>query len=258
MSISSISASTKISPQRTPSSAGIAGRGVRASFPGRSPVTPTAADLATVIRRWTRKALQSAIRTPLLRPWSMKRVSVFNREHTSRLQPYGSDTSNIPGQFGIQGIPQLPGNGGLPYFNINGLSQLGSAEWLISDRYSNTIQFTENLNKVYHSHTFKGGFEAQSIYFPWTAPPFSRGEFDFNGQYTSIVNQTDSSTGRAQFLLTPTTAPGLGGIPLGGANQVQASNFGGVAAQRSYYGAYFQDDWKVTSKLPLNLGLRWD
>lgn len=182
----------------------------------------------------------------------------FNREHTSRLQPYGDSTSNIPAQFGIQGIEQTPGNGGLPYFSIGGLSQLGSAEWLISDRYSNTVQFTENLNKVYHSHTFKGGFEAQAIYFPWIAPPYSRGEFDFGGTYTSIVNVTDSSTGRAQFLLSPSAVPGLGGTVLGGANAVDASNFGGVAAQRSYYGAYFQDDWKVTPKLTLNLGVRWD
>ncbi len=182
----------------------------------------------------------------------------FNREHTSRLQPYGDNTSNIPAQFGIQGVPQLPGNGGLPYLGIGGLSQLGSAEWLISDRYSNTTQFTENLNKVYHTHAFKGGFEAQSIYFPWTAPPYSRGEFDFNGTYTSIVNLTDASTGRAQFLLSPAAAPGLGGTLLGGANNVNASNFGDVAAQRSYYGAYFQDDWKITSRLTLNLGLRWD
>ena len=182
----------------------------------------------------------------------------FNREHTSRVQPNGNDTSNIPAKFGIQGIPQLPGNGGLPYLGIGGLSQLGSAEWLISDRYSNTIQFTENLNKVYHSHTFKGGFEAQSIYFPWEAPPYSRGEFDFGGQYTSIVNQTDGSTGRAQFLLAPAAAVGLGGTVLGGANTVNASNFGDVAAQRSYYGAYFQDDWKINTRLTLNLGLRWD
>ncbi len=32
----------------------------------------------------------------------------FNREHTSRVQAYGNDTSDIPGQFGIQGILQTP------------------------------------------------------------------------------------------------------------------------------------------------------
>ena len=182
----------------------------------------------------------------------------FNREHTSRVQAFGNDTSNIPGKFGIQGILQTAGNGGLPYLGIGGLSQLGSSEWLISDRYSNTIQFTENLSKVYRSHTFKGGFEAQSIYFPWIAPPDSRGGFSFSGQYTSIPNLSDGSTGRAQFLLAPTAAIPGGVDNVGGADNVNASNFGGVAAKRSYYGSYFQDDWKITSKLTLNVGVRWD
>ena len=182
----------------------------------------------------------------------------FNREHTSRVQPFGNDVSNIPAQYGIQGVLQTPGNGGLPYLGIGSLSQLGSAEWLVSDRYSNTIQFTENLTKVYRSHTFKAGFELQSIYFPWIAPPYSRGGFDFNGQYTSIPNVNDTSTGRTQFLLAP-TASSVGGVNnIGGANTLDASNFGGVAADRSYYGGYFQDDWKIPSRLTLNLGVRWD
>jgi Carboxypeptidase regulatory-like domain/TonB dependent receptor len=177
----------------------------------------------------------------------------FSREFTSRVQPYGNDVSNIPAKFGIQGIQQTPGNGGLPYFGIGGLSQLGSSEWLVSDRYSNTLQFTENLTKTYRSHTFKGGFEAQEIKFPWIAPPYSRGGFSFNGQFTSIPNLNDSSTGRTQFLLAPS-----GAAQIGGANQVDASNFGGVAAQRSYRGAYAQDDWKISPRLTLNLGIRWD
>ena len=176
----------------------------------------------------------------------------FNREHTSRVQPFGDDTSNIPGQFGIEGVLQTPGNGGLPYLGIGGLSQLGSTEWLVSDRFSNTIQFTENLTKIYGKHTFKAGVEIQQVGFPWIAPPYSRGGYDFNGQFTSIPNVTDNSTGRAQFLLAPTAAG------IGGPDNISLSNFGGVAADRAYRGAFVQDDWKVTPKLTLNLGVRWD
>ncbi|MGH9161975.1 MAG: carboxypeptidase regulatory-like domain-containing protein, partial [Vicinamibacteraceae bacterium] len=124
------------------------------------------------------------------------RVGV-SREHTYRVPPFGDDTSDIPARFGIPGVPQVPGNGGLPPINIGGLNRLGAVTWLVSERFSNTTQLTNNLTKVYKSHTFKGGYTYQHIFFGSTQPPYARGEYYWDGRYTSLVNQTDNTTSRA-------------------------------------------------------------
>ena len=116
----------------------------------------------------------------------------FSREHTNRLQPNGDDTSDLPGRYGILGVPQLPGNGGLPALRPTDLSQLGHDGWVVSERFSNTLQFSDNLTKVYKSHTFKTGYTYQNIFFGSTQPPYARGEYYWDGRYTSVVDQTDN------------------------------------------------------------------
>jgi hypothetical protein len=182
----------------------------------------------------------------------------YTRGHDTR-NPADDSTLGIPAQFGIAGVPQLPLNGGLPYLGIGTLSGLGGSGWLPGNRFSDTEQMTENLTKVYKKHTFKGGGEFQYIYFPWLAPPASKGNFYFDGNYTSIPTQGDGLTGRAQFLISPENATVPNGVNMsGGMDQFYASNFGTVHADRNYFGTYFQDDWAITPKLTLNLGVRWE
>jgi hypothetical protein len=165
----------------------------------------------------------------------------------------------IPAEFGIQGIPQTPGNEGLPDLNIGGLTGLGvSATSQLF--YSTVWDLTENLTNVHGTHTFKAGFQGDQIrYFIKSGGPSTRGDFCFTGAYTSVPNTSGANNGVAQLLLSPTATSVPGGFnDAGGANSVSASNFYQTDAISYYFGTYFMDDWRVTPKLTLNLGLRWD
>ena len=183
----------------------------------------------------------------------------LNYLHTTRNIPEATNLSDLPGQYGILGIPQDKENGGLPAFGINGLQTLGGNAFLPSDEVSSTIQLNDDFTKIYGKHTFKMGIEWQHVKFSTLQPPWSRGQFNFDGTYTDIPNVGGGNTGRAQFLLSPEAATVPGGIDyVGGPNNVFASNISLSDNGKNYFGTYFQDDWKVSPKLTINLGLRWD
>src|SRR5580692_529837 len=182
----------------------------------------------------------------------------LNYLHTTRVSPEADDLSNIPGEFGIQGVPQVSLNGGLPAFGINGLSTLGSNAFLPSDEVTSTFQLTDSVTKIYGKHTFKMGFEWQHVKFSTLQPPWSRGEYDYNGDYTSIPSVDSGNTGRADFLLIPTASTVGGPDFVGGASNIDLSNISLTDNGKNYYGGYFNDDWKVGRKLTVNLGVRYD
>lgn len=208
----------------------------------------------------TAKAINAVLsETHIFSPGLINEVRAgFNRLDTTRIQPNGN-TMGIPAEFGIQGIPQGESNGGLGAISIAGLNTLGSNNYLPSVEYSNTLQFTDSLTKHAGRETLKAGFMYQGLRFSILQPPSGRGSWSYSGVYTEVPETTGGNTGLAQLLLTPTPASVPGGYNyVGGADSISASNIANTDMTRAYYGTYFQDDIQVTSKLTINLGLRWE
>lgn len=208
--------------------------------------------------------------THIFSPTTVNEVRVGeSRLHATRYGPVANQLG-IPSKFGISGVPQVAENGGLPAFGISGLTTLGSNAFLPSDEISQTTQVTDNLTKIYGNHSFKMGIEYQRIKYSTLQPSWSHGQFNYDGTYTGIPNGPSGNTGPAQLLLLPCPGPTAAGTPtgcpsiasaipnVGGTDSMYASNIGYTDDGKNYYGAYFQDNWKFTPKLTLNLGLRWE
>jgi hypothetical protein len=165
----------------------------------------------------------------------------------------------IPAQYGIGGIPQIPNNGGLPTLDYNGFTSFGGRRFMPTIQATSGLEVFDNVIKVKGQHEFKTGFEFNHIRGNITQPAYSKGELGFNGMYSDIPNKNSSLIGIADFLLVPGAATVPNGISnLGGLSSYTGSNYAGTQYFADYYAAYFQDNWRPTQYLTVNLGLRWE
>ncbi|HEX3969044.1 MAG TPA: carboxypeptidase regulatory-like domain-containing protein [Edaphobacter sp.] len=153
----------------------------------------------------------------------------YKRFEASQLPTDHRTLADFGGNFIEPGIPTLPA------FSFSNQFSLGSTGQGFQDHINENIELAENITWTKGNHTVQGGFSFLRLQY-LTRQDYP-GQISFSSTYTGV-----------------SFADGMMGL----ATSVQAQNRliqGGI--QHTIF-SYIQDDWRLTSKLTLNLGLRYE
>src|SRR5437764_1109569 len=192
------------------------------------------------------------------------RVS-FNRFEQERRPAATFDPASLG--FAAASLQAMRGYDYIPRFMIRNLdatrpirSTLGAtrSDWNAGRQrpfMMGTIQPT--MTQIFGNHTMRFGYDLRILRENFTSNGYQGGQFFFDGTFTAPASNSSSTLrnafGRdiAAFLL---------GIPTAGSGSTasQIDNAINYSVQSVYNGFFFHDDWRVTPKLTLNLGLRYE
>jgi Carboxypeptidase regulatory-like domain/TonB dependent receptor len=157
---------------------------------------------------------------------------------------FDSSSLGLPASFVNRVETQI-----FPAFGIGDESPLGPTSSASFTDAEGSYEGQAHLTWLTGPHTVKAGFDYLFVYFNEFRPTWPAGDFSFGRDYTQgpdpTVSGTDQGWGFATFLL---------GFPDGG----QITRDPSLAASQKNIDGYIEDDYKITNKLTLNLGLRYD
>jgi hypothetical protein len=174
---------------------------------------------------------------------------------------FGSDTLGIPGTNGPD-----PKESGIPAFNFGSdYSSLGNTEgWNPLFRNDQSYTFNTNASWMKGAHEVRFGFDFLHHLMNHWQPELGsgpRGAFTFGNGVTALNTAAIGAAAGFQG-----GAPsfengwnGLAGFLLGTpTDSGKSSQFIKMDSLENQYALYIRDRWRVTSKLTLSLGLRWE
>ena len=158
--------------------------------------------------------------------------------------------TNYAKQFGI---PNVPGEV-FPLFSFGGglipvgaIGAAGNANRIAS--FANW-DYVANFTDIHGKHTLKYGGQYSRFNGNDHSRPTPSGNWTSNGMYTRGVNATGGNVAN--------TGTNLADFLLGRLSQITVEVSPSIGRRFQYYAAYLQDDWRITPRLILNFGLRYD
>jgi hypothetical protein len=154
-------------------------------------------------------------------------------------------------------LPGIPTNGAfentLPTFTIAGLQQLGPSANTASDFRTDVTQIFDALSTQQGRHSFKFGIDFRWERLDVIQPPSPTGNFSFNTLFTNSQAIPSIGSGLSSF-----TGHALASFLLGQVQNFSIDIQENVLRPRAHVQEYFvQDDFKATSRLTINAGLRY-
>ena len=160
---------------------------------------------------------------------------------------YLAFTQDVVSKIGIPGLKSGdPIQWGIPNVTINNYSSIGDGTEGPYANNNSTLQFVDNFSWIRGKHTFRFGGEFRREHYDQDGNQFARGQFTF--QPNATVNPA-SKTGGDSFA----------DFMLGQMYQSEAAvAIGSARNLRNATAFYIDDTWRVTPKLTLSLGVRYE
>jgi len=174
----------------------------------------------------------------------------FGRNNSFAAQdPFGKNQAS---EF-VPGIPANPAvDGGVPRTTFTGINTfIGSPDFLPKSQITQQYQWSDTLSVTVGRHQFKAGVDLRApLRNNYIDVPGTRGSLNFDRIFTCQRNAAGQCVANTGF----SYADAL----LGYVQSAQLTNVYLVDQRLHMYSFFGQDDIKLTPKLTMNLGLRYD